>query len=376
MRTGAGRRWRPPRRSWGLIRRPGVEHAAGRGLRVDHGRAGAGQLGDGRPGRGYDHRPVRRDGDLGRVRGRAAGRGIGIGRRRIGLRVRRRADLRAGNGVGSSSGSTSGTGGSGSASGSSSIHLVSTGSYEVQASVDASEVGLIKPGPGVHHRRQRDPEHLRHHDVRGGLVPRRDRGDRHREPADRLQATVRCAPGAEPGDQPDQRNDDRARAERRQAGTPDDHDRAELRRADPGAARAPEGERVLVAVPTGTGAGGTNGRTGRQSRAPPSSSPTSTKPSRPAPPPPASAPAPAPSPAPAAEAPGRVSRPAVDVAGAARQWRHTSYDRFTTCSGETRARWSKSASLCNSTRSSRMHTVAIRQSVVRRIVSPWRRAAR
>jgi len=137
-----------------------------------------------------------------------------------------------------------------------------------------------------------------------------------------------------------------------------------------------EGEQVLVAVPTGTGAGGTNGRTGRQSRAPPSSSPTSTKPSRPAPPPPASAPAPAPSPAPAAEASGRVSRPAVDVAGAARQWRHTSYDRFTTCSGETRARWSKSASLCNSTRSSRMHTVAIRQSVVRRIVSPWRRAAR
>jgi len=29
-----------------------------------------------------------------------------------------------------------------------------------------------------------------------------------------------------------------------------------------------EGEQVLVAVPTGTGAGGTNGRTGRQSRAP------------------------------------------------------------------------------------------------------------
>jgi len=109
--------------------------------------------------------------------------------------------------------------------------------------------------------------------------------------------------------------------------------------------------------------------------APPSYSPTSTKPSRPAPPP-ASVPAPVASPAPAAEAPGRVSRPVVDVAGAARQRRHTSYDRFTTCSGETRARWSKSASLCNNPRCSRMHTVAMRQSVVRRIVSPWRRAAR
>jgi multidrug efflux pump subunit AcrA (membrane-fusion protein) len=48
-----------------------------------------------------------------------------------------------GTGSGSSSGSSSG---SGSGSGSSSIHLVSTGSYEVQASVDASEVGQIKAG--------------------------------------------------------------------------------------------------------------------------------------------------------------------------------------------------------------------------------------
>ena len=132
------------------------------------------------------------------------------------------------------------------------IHLVSTGSYEVQASVDASDVGSDQGRrPGPHHRRQRDPERLRHrlvgrhrrqHDVRGGVVPGRGRGDRQpgrrlpgrdREPADRLQATVQCAPGADAGDQPGQRSDDRARAERRQAGTPDDHDRAHLGRRRP-----------------------------------------------------------------------------------------------------------------------------------------------